>query len=313
MTADALPRRIVCGVSCRVSEPDGRISVAETDEHTTRQAIELAARTGGHVVFVHVVDWMKERADQDGPGIVEAVREQLREDLDAITRQAESRGVACRHEMRLGKPWQELLKVADDEQADVIVMSPRRQRRSLGQRIFHGRTATRILKESPYPVWVVEPDCGSPQRILALLDLSPVSPLVVDAARKLAQLYDADLYGLCCLDYPSDIALHRLPRAREAIQQYHREVRVRARAQLEELTRGPEEWTLLLGEDWVARLAPRVIEEKKIDLVVMGAVSKPRLAGALLGTTAQRLLDHVSVSTWVVRPESQGPKSYRDD
>jgi nucleotide-binding universal stress UspA family protein len=311
--SDALPRRIVCGVSCRVAEPEGHIRVAETDRHTTVQAIDLAARSGGSVVFVHVVDWLKDRAAQDGPGIVEAVREELGADFDEISAKAEALGVSCRHEMRLGKPWKEILKVADDERADVIVVSPRRQRQSLGSRIFHGRTATRILKESTYPVWVVEPDCGPPKRILALLDLSPVSPMVVEACRTLSNLYDAELYGLCCLDYPSDISLHRLPQAREAIQHYHREVRVHAREQLERLTAGEDKWKLLLGEDWVARLAQRVIDEKKIDLVVMGGVSKPRLAGALLGTTAQRLLDHVSVSTWVVRPERRGPPPHRDD
>jgi universal stress protein E len=187
----------------------------------------------------------------------------------------------------------------------VLVVSPRRQRLSLGQRIFHGQTAMRVLKESPRPVWVVEPECGPPRRILALIDLTPVSQQVVETARMLSRLYDAELFALCCLDYPSDISLHRLPGSREAIASYHREVRDSARARLKALI-GDEDWHLLLGEDWVARLAPRVIDDKKIDLVVMGGVSKPRLAGALLGTTAQRLLDHVSVSTWVVRPERDG-------
>ncbi len=322
MKAEALPRQIVCGLACQVSEADGRIRLAETDRHTTRQAIDLASRanlgsSSGHsqtsVVFVHVVDWLTERAAQDGPDIVEAVRSELAPDLDEISAHAAEREVSIRHEMKLGRPWRELLKVADSENADVIVISPRRQRQSLGSRIFRGQTATRILKESTCPVWVVEPECGPPRRILSLLDLSPVSEMVVTAARALGGLYGAELYGLCCLDYPSDISLHRLPKAREAMQAYHREVRTDALAKLEQLTAGETKWKLLLGEDWVGRLAPRVIDEKKIDLVVMGGVSKPRLAGALLGTTAQRLLDHVAVSTWVVRPERQGPPPHRDD
>jgi universal stress protein E len=213
----------------------------------------------------------------------------------------------------MGKPSRELLKVADEEDADVIVVSPRRHAESLGSRIFHGRTATRILKESTCPVWVVEPKCGPPARILALLDRSLVSPMVVDATRSLAKLYDAELFALCCLEYPSDISLHRLPRAQDAISKYHHQIRAQARRDLTLLTQGEESWKLLLGEDWVARLAPRLVEDKKIDLVVLGGVSRPRLAGALLGTTAQRLLDHVSVSTWVVRPERQGPPAHRSE
>lgn len=305
MTADALPRRIVCGISSRVTDPDGRLALVETDRHTATQAIELAARTGGEVAFLHVVDWLAERAREDGPEILQAVSEQLQADRDALERQADARGVPCRHEMRLGHPWKELLAYADERDADVIALSPRGEPQSLGDRIFHGSTTSQVLKHARRPVWIVEPDSDTPRRILALLDLTPMSARVVDAARALGELYQAELCALACLDYPGDIALHRLPRAREAIRRYHQEVRAKARERLETLTRGDDGWQLLLGEDWVVRLAPRVVEDKKIDLVVMGAVSRPRLAG-LLGTTAQRLLDHVAVSTWVIRPERQG-------
>jgi len=55
-------RRIVCGVACRVSGPDGLLAIAETDRHTTAQAIDLAGRAGARIVFVHVIDWLAERA-----------------------------------------------------------------------------------------------------------------------------------------------------------------------------------------------------------------------------------------------------------
>ncbi len=304
MSDRALPQRIVCGVSCREPEKDGRITIAETDLHTTEQAIDLAARCEGSIVFVHVVDWVERRAIESDE-IIAAVDEALGEEFAALTRKAEARGVSARHETRLGRPGRELLNVADEVQADVVVVSPRRERISLGKRIFHGHTAYRVLKESRCPVWVVEPDCPPPRRILALLDRTDVSQKVVEAAEALAGIYDSKLFGLCCLEYPNDMSLQRMPRARNAIQRYHQEVRETARNDLDELTARNPDWSLLLGEDWVVRLAPRVIEEKKIDLVVMGGVSKPRLAGALLGTTAQRLLDHMSVSVWMVRGEAE--------
>ena len=302
MTEETPPRRIVCGIACRTDDED-RIRVAETDRHTAAQAIDLAARTRGSVVLVHVVDWLPDRANIDGEAILGELRDELASDLEEISAQADARGVEHRHEMRVGKPWKELLAVGDEEDADLVVISPRRERHTLGSRIFRGSTATRILKTAHRPVWIVEPHCEAPTRILALLDRSAVSPVVARDAERLADLFDAELYGLCCLEYPSDISLQRLPGARDAIAKYHQEVRDEAREELASLTDGSERWKLLLGEDWVVRLAPRVVAEKEIDLVVMGATSRPRLAGALLGTTAQRLLDHVSVSTWVLRPE----------
>ena len=61
------------------------------------------------------------------------------------------------------------------------------------------------------------------------------------------------------------------------------------------------EGKLTLGADWVVRQAPTLIADRDIDLVVLAGNSKPRLAGALLGTTAERLLERVEASVWVVR------------
>jgi nucleotide-binding universal stress UspA family protein len=115
----------------------------------------------------------------------------------------------------------------------------------------------------------------------------------------LAGIYDAERHALCCLDYPGDIELNRLPRAFEEIKRYHREVRDEAFRDLELLTAGDASWKLTLGEDWVVRQAPKLVVDQNIDLVVLARNSKPRLAGVLLGTTAQRLLERVETSVWI--------------
>lgn len=283
------------------------MSLCPADEHTARQVLQLAAKVGAAVRFVHVVDWIDERLRDSEDALVEIVHNELDDPLLALDREAERQGVTSSHELREGSPWRELLRAARDWSADVVAISPRRDETSLVDRVLHGSTAIRVLKEARCPVWVVDPSLQAVRRVLALVDGTPVSARVVETARALGRVYQAELVALRCLDYPDDIVLHRLPRARQEIERYHRKVRESARAELQRLTAGEDKWHLLLGEDWVARQAPRVVQDRQIDLVVLGAVSKPRLAGALIGTTAQRLLEHVGVSAWVVHPAGDDP------
>lgn len=308
MSLPGAPRRLVCGISIGESGDDG-IVVSPVDRNLATRVLELAAKIGGEVAFVHVVDWLRDRSEAEADAIAADLREILDGDLQAIASEAAALGVSFVQEFRAGKPWRQLLRFAAEWEADVIAVSPHREKLSMPGRVFHGSTATRVLKHSLVPVWVVPPSFQEVRRILALVDQGPVSARVVETARALAEIYGAERYALSCLDYPDDMVLARLPRAHEAIQLYHGDLRDHAHAALKRLTKKGEgeDWKLLLGEDWVVRLAPKVVADKGIDLVVLGGVSKPRLAGALLGTTAQRLLERVAVSAWVVRPDGSPP------
>ena len=283
------------------------MSLCPADLHVSRQAMALAAKVGGEVRFVHVVDWLDERLRDSEDELVAIVHNELGDPLLELDREAEAHGIPSSHELREGSPWRELLRAAGDWSADVVAISPRRDGTSRVDRVLHGSTATRVLKKAHCPVWIVDPAQGEVKRVLALVDGSPVSGRVVETARALARIHGAERVALRCLDYPDDIVLQRLQRARQEIERYHRKVRDAARAELQRLTADDEKWTLLLGEDWVVRQAPRLVRDQQIDLVVLGAVSRPRLAGALIGTTAQRLLEHVGVSAWVVHPEGDDP------
>jgi len=48
---------------------------------------------------------------------------------------------------------------------------------------------------------------------------------------------------------------------------------------------------------------PDFLEKEKVDLLIMGAVSRSRLDSALIGHTAERLLDSVSCDVLVIKPD----------
>ncbi len=298
-----LPQRILVGISiCPQAKADA-IEPCPADLNTVKQALALAERTGAAVRLAHVVDWIDQRAAEDAADLTDAIRARLGPTLDDIVQRAAQRRIDCSVVYPNGRPWVALMDEAAQWQADVIAVSPRRDELSFGDRLLHGSTTSRLLRGAPCPVWVVDPAADAlPTRVLALVDRSEVSARVATTAAKLADALQADKHILHCLAYPDEMALHALPNAREAIAAYHQEERQRARADLERLAAEiGGDWTILLDEDWVVRRCPRIVREQGIDLVVLAGISQPRLAGMLLGTTAERLLQRLHVSTWVVR------------
>jgi nucleotide-binding universal stress UspA family protein len=299
VSTGAKPRRILCAVAT-TADADCGISLCAPDRHLAEQVLALAGRVDARVRFVHAVDWLDER--HEGSDIVQVVERELEDDWRDLDGAAEALRVPVDRELRRGKPWHVLLEAAREWDADLVAISPRRDDVSLAGRVLHGSTAKHILKDSPCPVWVVHPRTQEVRSILALVDRSDASAAVVETAGWLGDVFGASLHALCCLDYPADVALQRMRGAAEEIQRYHREVRQDAWSELERLTQGADaEWNLVLGEDWVVRQAPKLVADKQIDLVVMAGRSKPGLAG-VLGSTAQKLLERVEASVWVVRP-----------
>ncbi|MAB41738.1 MAG: hypothetical protein CMK77_05585 [Pseudomonadales bacterium] len=48
---------------------------------------------------------------------------------------------------------------------------------------------------------------------------------------------------------------------------------------------------------------PGFVEEQKIDLLIMGAVSRSRLESALIGHTAERLIDATPCDLLIIKPD----------
>lgn len=297
------PRNILAAIACSTSSADrGRVS--DADRVTLRQAAWLANRLGARLHLVHVIDFIDQRAARADDGMLASVQSeiqgQLQHELDTLAGRAPSAVIA----FAAGHAPEELLHYAERRSIDLIMTSPRRARLRLGDRLLHGSTTEHLVRHARCPVWIVNtPEAGGVHKVLALVDESDVARRVIDAAEGVAGAAEAARVALRCLEYPEDIALRRHADGPRAIVRYREEVRGRARAQLEALTAETPGWETRLGDDWVVRAAPRLVEEEGVDLVVLGVRSYPSLKGVLVGTTAHKLLERLPTSLLIVRPD----------
>ena len=136
------------------------------------------------------------------------------------------------------------------------------------------------------------------------VDLRPVSAELIQVANELHAKTGAERHLLHCVSYPLDISMHRHADAEAKIREYHQEVVAAAEAQIDELLgKDRTGWQVTLRQDPVTAAVPDMIEKHNIDLMVIAGVSLPRVAGVLLGTTAEKILAKVHAPTYVIKPE----------
>jgi nucleotide-binding universal stress UspA family protein len=147
---DAVPagpvlyRRILCPVD-----------FSESSLHALKYAISLAQEADGQLTVLHVVAHEFEHT----PGIEYAgmtVGDLLKDREDALQRRLQEVVAGapefCRADslMTHGKPWREVLRVAEEKQSDLIVMGV--QGRGAADLLFFGSTTQHVVREALCPV-----------------------------------------------------------------------------------------------------------------------------------------------------------------
>lgn len=177
-------------------------------------------------------------------------------------------------------------------------------------------TAKHLLRKCPCPVWVMRPSKARRQRILAAIDVqgdaepSNLNRLILDLATSQVHLTDADLhiahawtlYGESTLQNSAflrvkpgelerllndarDDSQLSLDRTLSAYSLDNTDAHVH-------LVKGPP-------GDAILKLANKY----RITLLVMGTVGRTGVPGLIVGSTAERILDHVNCSILAVKPE----------
>jgi nucleotide-binding universal stress UspA family protein len=116
-------------------------------------ALGIAAAFGSELRVAAVVRLPEPATRLELHAVIEEGQEHFRGDFERLAARAGERGLALKTEVREGHPADQLLRAAEEQVTDLIVMG-RRGRSAVGRWLL-GSTSERVLRDAPCPVLVV--------------------------------------------------------------------------------------------------------------------------------------------------------------
>jgi nucleotide-binding universal stress UspA family protein len=121
-------------------------------------ALRLTVANGGELVLTHILSeapsWSEGTQSMDRVRhVLDSAREWVEAELERRAADARTRGVTVRVAVRSGSPWQEIVDLASDEQADLVILGTH-GRGGLGRALL-GSVADRVVRMAPCPVLTV--------------------------------------------------------------------------------------------------------------------------------------------------------------
>jgi len=224
-----------------------------------------------------------------------------------------------------GKPFIEIIRAVLKHNFDIVVKTCH-QHGSLNTMLF-GTTDMHLLRKCPCPVWLIKPNeeikCRS---ILAAVDIEPsvyndgkIDPLnlqILQMATSLTITESAELqivhawmvFGESMLKSANSDYCEKEIAA--WIENQKKEIKTgieKFKVQLDQITGENGSDSLhpkvhfLEGDAY--EIIPRLAEEQKVDLVIMGTVARTGLPGFFMGNTAESILNQLNCSVLAIKPE----------
>lgn len=230
---------------------------------------------------------------ETGGGVEQSIYDDVRARLhDLATDIAARYEIDVREVTRTGRAVDEIARLADEREADLIVTG------SLGAGLFRyhliGSTAERVVKKSARPVLMVRQSPRTAyRRVLVAVDFSPWSQASLDIATALAP--EAEFVLVHCVEVPFEGRLRLAGVDNSVIDRCRAAARADAERQLIALAAHCEvagsRWTTLTptGSDpWMAIV--QLEQEQDCDLVVIGKHGRNAVEDLLLGSTTNMVI-----------------------
>jgi nucleotide-binding universal stress UspA family protein len=278
----------------------------------------LAPKLGSERIhLVHVIAHppptvLEQLADRRREQVLEEIAVEVDHQLSRITLPQTTALVS--HSVLRGPPAKMLAAAALESPADLIIVASH-GRGAVG-RFLLGSVADGLVRESSVPVLVLrgeKTERGGFRRVLAPIDLSPLSERVLLHALSMAKSFSGEVRALSIYE-PVELApageeemLPRFLKPEELNQ-----IRDGRRSEVERMVRrvamqGVAISTQAEASAHPARAILDVAERWPADLIVLGAHGHNTLERALLGTTTGRVLAHSEVPVLVVSERLRRP------
>lgn len=285
----------------------GRFEAASAE--TIETALWAARKTSARLTFFSVFDvpHSEHLPEQERRRVLDEADRAGRKALEELASHARRQGIEADSRVAHGKAWREIVRQAVRERHDLVVAGG--AERHIPWRFLLGGTVMKVVHNCPCPVWVtkVGPD-SKPLNVLIATDLGEASEQVLQIGAAMTSLIGGKAHLLHVVDDP----LARMQGAgliAQSSRHYVESARVFAEREL-------AEQLACLGEAAAANIELHVIkgsrlpdtdilefiDQKQIDLLVMGTISRGGRPGVLVGNTAERLLPYLHCSLLAVKP-----------
>ncbi len=284
-------------------------------------ASALAKEHGAKLHLVHVASepprqswWSRDSGAQEAYE-AELVRKGAR--LEEMLTTARKNGVEATTAIRTGAPDVELIREAVAVGADLVIVTDEFIHRK-GKRGF-GAVTMKLLRYCPVPVLAKrDPRKYRHREIVASLDLETnsgeanageanLNEAIIAMAAAVAGRADAKitLFHAWSLWGEQMLRDHRQMQP-EKLRELLAETKGGLEAEATRLSAFPAleglEVGIELRKGEAREVLPEFVEEQKVDIVVMGTIGRSGLRGAIMGNTAERILNGLSCSVLAVKP-----------
>ncbi|WP_395749335.1 universal stress protein [Prosthecobacter sp.] len=272
-------------------------------EAVHRASLDSAAITAVHVMDEFLVHELKSALSTDQA----TIRAEWQERLKKFVTDAEV-GACVNVEVRIGNPFAELVEACRSCSADLLVMGAKGSKNE-PHRI--GVIAAKCVRKAPVDVLVVREDAQGPfKKVVACVDFSENSAKAVQCALHIAQ---QDGGTLDCLHvFQSALAMSldyggfapSLPASYdpESVAGWRRDLA----AFLEPLTSQAGDVQITQHVKELVNIREAIldhVQELQATLVVLGTNGKTGLREMLIGTTAEKIVQHAPCSILAVKPD----------
>ena len=266
-----------------MSEPVVQKIFCVIDPTTTRQralsrAAAVASATGASLHAYCCFSISADRPSSERAEFEEAELARYRAWMETLIDPLRADGIAVEYEVDCRDDWRSAMApAAKRADADLIVRAT--VPRTALQRRMLKTTDWKLLREAPCPVLLVKSDSAEGlHRVLAAVNIKDkdeahrrLTDSVIEYARAVAELAGAELHGVNAFQgsgnfvHPPDLA-KRL---------------------------GVERQQAHVGDAEPEELVAQVAEKLDASLVVVGSLARKGISGAVVGNTAERILDGV--------------------
>ena len=286
-----------------------------------RHALAIARQFGSRLKVIYVIPNLFPGGESIYGGApwlrTPDFRQQAEKDMHDFLAPAREARINHEIEIRDGDPWREIVAVAEQMPADLVVLGT--HGRSGLDHLFLGSVAEKLIRRLPCPVFTVSHEEGRTWaapgligRILCATDFSEASSEALRLAVALAEKHHSEMTFLHVVETLSEMS-EAASRVLVDVESLRQDIDRRTRERLQHaLTAvGPTE----------ARIEPRVAvgsaykeilkiaAVERMDLIVIGAQGHSLLERMLSGSNAQHVIRAATCPVLTVRPAKVKPKA----